>query len=217
MIFMAASGESLVGTDESMAEGLSARQAILEVAIEQLASGGEASVRLAVIAEQAGVAIGLISYHFGGRDGLIRAAQQARYERRLQGDFDAIQRVLETVSDSSQLLHGLSAHTARTVASPEGAASRLERVALLGSMLGRPGLAADIGELQGALTDRLAAILRQSQDEGLVRADLDPRAIAIFAQAYAVGMVLADIDPNRPDDEALTAVVLAAVAGLVAT
>jgi AcrR family transcriptional regulator len=212
---MTTSGESLVrSASDRTVNGLSAREAILEVAIEQLAGGGEASVRLAVIAEEAGVAIGLISYHFGGRDGLIRAAQKARYERRMQGDFDAIQGVMESVSDSSELLQGLSSHTARTVASPDGAAARLERVALLGSMLGRPELADDLGALQGSLTDRLTDMLRHSQDEGLVRADLDARAIALFAQAYAVGMVLADIDPQRPDDEALTAVVQAALTGL---
>jgi AcrR family transcriptional regulator len=190
---------------------LSARDAILEAAIAQLDAGGEAAVRLAAIAETADVAIGLISYHFGSRDGLIHAAQQVRYERRLSADIEYFQDLLGRVAVADDLLAGLGELTRGTVASREGAASRLDRVALLGSMHGRPDLVTDLGDLQGRLTDEFAALVERSQDKGLVRNDLDARAVAVFAQAYALGMVLADIDPRRPSDEDLLAVVLAAL------
>jgi AcrR family transcriptional regulator len=203
-----------VAATNGPADAGSAREAILEVAIEQLASGGEAAVRLATIAERAGVAIGLISYHFGGRDGLIVAAQKARFEGRLRADVEVIQDIMDNASGSGQMLEGLRSLTGGTVASRDAAPARLQRIALLGSMLGRPELEADLGELQGGITDQLTEVLRRSQEAGLVRDDLDARAIAVFAQAYAIGMVLADIDPRRPSDADLTEVVLAALGSL---
>jgi AcrR family transcriptional regulator len=190
---------------------LSAKDTIIEVAISQLAAGGETAVRLATIADEAGVAIGLISYHFGGRDGLIHAAQRVRYQRRLRDEFSAFQNLLGAEATVTSLRDGLRQLTASGVASSDHAASRLDRMALLGSMHGRPDLVVDLGELQGELTDQLGELVQRAQQQGLVREDLDPRAIATFAQAYALGMVLADIDPRRPSDEDLLAVVLAAL------
>lgn len=194
-----------------------ARRAILDATIKVLETSGEAAVRLASIAEDAGVAIGLIGYHFGGREGLIEAAQAERYSERTVADLGAVEAGIAAAKDPDDFLGLLAAFTSQAVAQASLEGSRMRRVALLGSAFGRPELLAYYGEVQRDLTDQYERAARTAQDNGLLRSDLDPRAIAVFTQAYALGMVLADIDPNGPDVEAMSQVILAAMSGLVPT
>lgn len=174
-------------------------------------------MRLASIAEDAGVAIGLIGYHFGGREGLIEAAQAERYSRRSVADLSAVEAGVAAATSPDHFLDLLGSFTAQAVAEASVEGARMRRVALLGSAFGRPDLLAYYGEIQRDLTDRYERTARAAQENGLLRSDLDTRAIAVFAQAYALGFVLADIDPDGPDAEAVTEVILAAWSGLVAT
>jgi AcrR family transcriptional regulator len=201
----------------SQSTRVDARTAILNATIKVLETSGEASVRLASIAEDAGVAIGLIGYHFGGREGLIEAAQAERYSERTVADLGAVEAGIAAAKDPDDFLGLLAAFTSQAVAQATREGSRMRRVALLGSAFGRPELLAHYGEVQRDLTDQYERAARTAQDNGLLRSDLDPRAIAVFTQAYALGMVLADIDPNGPDVEAMSQVILAAMSGLVPT
>lgn len=171
-------------------------------------------MRLASIAETAGVAIGLISYHFGDRDGLIRAAQLVCFSQRSYRDLAAIEQAMAGMDDPGELLVALRALT-RTLLAEVGAQNlRLRRVAQLGSGFGRPELLEEMGAVQRDLTERFGRVVILAQRIGLIRADLDPEAVGVFIQAYSLGMVLADIDPQRPDDDALAEVILSAIEGL---
>jgi AcrR family transcriptional regulator len=188
---------------------------ILDATIKVLETSGEAAVRLASIADDAGVAIGLIGYHFGGREGLIEAAQAERYAERSLADLDAIESRVATAKNPDDLVGLLAELTLEAVAQATAEGSRLRRVALLGSAFGRPELLERYGALQGELTDRYERVVRFGQVGGLFRQDLDSRAIAVFAQAYAFGLVLSDIDPRGPGVEQLSQVIIAAVSGLL--
>ena len=63
------------------------RERLLAAAIRHLETHGEADLRVTDIAEEAGVAIGLIRHHFGSRDGLVAAAQQRRVEGATREDL----------------------------------------------------------------------------------------------------------------------------------
>ena len=58
-----------------------ARQAILDLALDHLASRGAANVHPKEICEELGLSKALVNYHFGGRDGLITEAMVIGYER----------------------------------------------------------------------------------------------------------------------------------------
>lgn len=192
-----------------------ARSMILATTIKVLETSGEAAVRLASIADDAGVAIGLIGYHFGGREGLIEAAQAERYSRRSLADLEGIEVRIAAAGDSGSLIELLSAFAAGAVAQATLEGNRLRRIALLGSAFGRPDLLDHFGVVQRDLTDKYEHMVRQGQADGLIRSDLDARAIAVFVQAYALGLVLSDIDPAGPDNEALTTVIISAISGLL--
>lgn len=188
---------------------------ILATTINVLETSGEAAVRLASIADDAGVAIGLIGYHFGGREGLIEAAQAERYSQRSLADLEEIEVRISTAGDFGNLIEMLSAFAAEAVAQATLEGNRLRRIALLGSAFGRPELLDHFGAVQRELTDKYERMVHLGQSNGLIRSDLDARAIAVFVQAYALGLVLSDIDPAGPDNEALTKVIISAIAGLL--
>ena len=57
------------------------RAALLDAALDEFAAKGFAGARVRDIAERAGVSKDLVAYHFGGKDGLYLAVQQAWLDR----------------------------------------------------------------------------------------------------------------------------------------
>jgi AcrR family transcriptional regulator len=57
------------------------RTALLDAALEEFAARGFAGARVRDIAQRAGVGKDLVAYHFGGKDGLYLAVQQAWLRR----------------------------------------------------------------------------------------------------------------------------------------
>lgn len=57
------------------------RAALLDAALEEFAARGYAGARIRDIAERAGVSKDLVAYHFGGKEGLYLAVQQAWLDR----------------------------------------------------------------------------------------------------------------------------------------
>jgi TetR/AcrR family transcriptional regulator len=57
------------------------RAALLDAALEEFAAKGFAGARVRDIAQRAGVSKDLVAYHFGGKDGLYLAVQQAWLDR----------------------------------------------------------------------------------------------------------------------------------------
>jgi TetR/AcrR family transcriptional regulator len=57
------------------------RAALLDAALEEFAAKGFAGARVRDIADRAGVSKDLVNYHFGSKEGLYRAVQQAWLDR----------------------------------------------------------------------------------------------------------------------------------------
>lgn len=191
------------------------RERILSVAVQILESRGEAGLRIAEIAEAADVALGLVSYHFGGRDGLIVAAQQRRFAGLVHEDGVAFQRVLEDLKTPADLVGALSDLT-RAVLDSRRAQIRLSRIAAIATTFGRDDAHLITGEIVDQLLADYSVYIAQAQSRGLIRADLDTRAIATFVQSYALGLVIFDLDPASPSTQQMHEVIMAAVTGFAA-
>jgi TetR/AcrR family transcriptional regulator, regulator of cefoperazone and chloramphenicol sensitivity len=199
----------LSGEASEIADG---RARILEAAVQQLEEHGEGSLRLAAIAEQAGVALALITHHFGSRDGLVAAAQQVRLAGAVAADVEAINAISARVDSTRELRERIAAVTTALVTTTR-ARTRLSRIAALASAHGRPDARAALGDTVKRLIDSLTDVIERAQEQGFIRPDVDPRALASFVQAYALGLVVADLDPDRPDPDALHHVITTAVDG----
>lgn len=137
--------------------GNDARERIIEACERVIARGGLRGFRMSDVAREAGVSIGLLSYHFGDRDGLLQAA-------------------LDHVNESAERRAAAGAGGAATAgagALPEGDASSAEDrlAALLCSEFGdepqvRAGSTA-WNELRAAAVfdeERAAAVARSTSD-----------------------------------------------------
>lgn len=192
----------------------SARDEILRIAIEIIDEHGEAALRMADVAERAGVAIALISHHFMSREGLITEAQMTRFRRQPFLDAASIEAAIMSTQDPAVFREGVHALT-RAVVGVGRASFRMERVTVIASSHGRDELSDRLREATREITDGLERVVALAERVGFIRADLHPRAVALAVQAYAMGLVLADLDPDRPDDERIAEVIDAFLDGVL--
>lgn len=143
------------------------KRCLLEAALDEFAAKGYAGARVGDIAERAGVNKQLITYYFGGKEGLYRALQQSWLEREAAFSDPALP-LAEVVTN--YLRDGLR--------DPRGIRLLMWR-----------GLsdAAPPGEHPISRSD--LAVTRRRQEDGEVAADLDPAAF----QLAVMGMVIAPL------------------------
>jgi AcrR family transcriptional regulator len=190
------------------------RERILAVAAQVLDTHGEAALRIADVAETADVALGLISYHFGGRDGLIVAAQQRRFAGLVKDDQAAFEQILDSVTTRDELVAALGAMTIALLDEAR-ATTRMSRIAAVASAFGRDEAHMVMGAIVSQLLDGHRILIERAQVRGRIRIDLDARAMATFVQSYALGLVTFDLDPAPPTPAQMHAVIMAAVAGFL--
>jgi len=185
------------------------RERLLRATVRHLETRSAAELRVTAIAEEAGVAIGLIRHHFGSRDGMVVAAQQRRLEGATREDIAAIRPII-AAADVEAIWAGIELLTRATVDRAR-ADVRLSRFAAVATAHGRPELRRAIGETFGDLLDELTAVIDQVRERGLIAPDLTSRAVATFIQSYALGLLVHDLDPDPVDDEEVIAVIMTAI------
>ncbi|MEU0572320.1 TetR family transcriptional regulator [Nonomuraea sp. NPDC005983] len=160
---------------------------ILRAAVAEFAAKGFAGARVSEIAAGAGVNKQLISYYFGGKEGLYQALSE-RWQREESG-----------FADPSTSLGELVAGYARFNATQPDFGKLLVWQGLTGDVPLAPAFVADVR--------RNLADLRRRQEEGEFPADLDPEAflVAVFAMAAAgiafpqLVRAISDRDPSSPE------------------
>ena len=195
------------------AERQTARDEILRVAIEIIDQSGEAALRMADVAERAGVAIALISHHFMSREGLVTEAQMARFLRQPFLDSRRVEEGVMATSDLATFRAGVRQLTQELVGAAR-AEFRMQRITVIASSHGRPELTDRLKAAIQEITDGFERVMALAQRVGFIRSDLDCRAVAVATQAYAIGLVIADLDPARPDDDRLAEVIDAFLDGV---
>jgi len=190
------------------------RSRILFIAAAMIDELGEAGLRLARVASEAGVTTGAIAHHFGSRDDLIVAAQLHRLSGSGFADIGVIRAALESCRDVNDFRRLLSELTA-SVVSRARAGIRMKRVTAVAASHHRGRLEGEIGAVIGDLTSKFSAVIAQAQARDFVRAELQADAVATMVQAYAFGLVLADLDPNRPSEGDLAEVVSCFLDGIL--
>ncbi len=184
----------------------SARQRIVEAAVRAIDEGGEAAVRISTVAREAGVTQGMISYYFGGREGLIQEAQMLRFSSVVNDDIKALEKKARETTNVQDLREFIALVT-RQIVTIDRASGRATRLMAIGAALPRPDLLDVIADAQSTLVDELEKVILIGQARDLVRKDRDPRALAVLIMSYNTGLVVADIDRQRPSDAHLAEVI----------
>jgi AcrR family transcriptional regulator len=186
--------------------GSDARRRILEAAIVVVDLDGDFALRMTDIADRAGVAPGLINFHFGSRDGLVAAVQAERYAGVVESELDIFQSIIVGSDSRESAIASLHAVFA-AVASRELADTRMSRASALGAAHGRPVLQEVLSEKTAELVDRAAEVMALGQARGLIRSDVDPRAAASVVLSLSWGFGVIDFDSRRPAPDEVSRVV----------
>jgi TetR/AcrR family transcriptional regulator len=156
------------------------RQALLDAALAEFAAKGRAGARVSEIAERAGVSKQLISYYFGGKDGLYEAlverwlAQEAEFAPRELPLDQLVARYIRDGVDHRDMHRLLIREGIEGVATPDADLP-----------------SGDEGEL-GEVAD-----LRRRQAEGEIAEDLDPALLMLMLQGVASAGVVYAADVRK--------------------
>lgn len=192
--------------ENNEAVGPDARERILNATVAAIDQEGEASIRISRIAREAGVTQGMVSYYFGGREGLVQEAHLQRFRSAVGRDLEVLEDRARTSSSSAEMLEYLRALT-REIVSNSRAAHRQTRVMAIGASLPRPALLEGLRAAQTDLISHMERVILIGQAREMVRNDVDARAIATFILSYSTGLVVADLDLQRSSSEQLAAAV----------
>jgi AcrR family transcriptional regulator len=190
------------------------RELLLAAAIRHLEQRSAASLRVGHVAREAGVAVGLIKYYFGSREGLVAEAHERRIVGATRQDIAAAREVLTDAEDLDALMAGLRRVIQQTI--DRGRADiRLSRFAAIASAHGRPDARRSIGGSLGELIDAMAELIAVAQARGIVTSRRSPRGLATFIQAYSLGLLVHDLDASPSDDEELIDIAVDAIRAIL--
>lgn len=191
------------------------RERILLEAIRAIDEGGDRGVRVARVAQAAGVTQGMVTYHFETRDRLIAAAHARRIGQAITDDVsDALTLVSQAIS-TEEFISGVGELTSALLA-PERRAERQKRLSALAYALSDDELLAAVRSEFTATAGSFEHVIEIAKERGFVREDLESRAIVTMVMAYSFGLVLASFDDQPVADEALSSVISAFVDGVIA-
>jgi TetR/AcrR family fatty acid metabolism transcriptional regulator len=172
------------------------RRQILDAAVRAFAQKGYHACRVSDIAEEAGVAYGLVYHYFESKEAVLEAVFRDTWGIMLQ----AIQAVEDSEPSPREQLRKTAAIVLRTWRDqPDLVRVLVREVTRSGEQLQR-----EVGEIQHAF-EALQRIVERGQQQGVFRTDVNPRFAAWIVygalEEILTGWVMGQL-PDAPDDVA---------------
>jgi AcrR family transcriptional regulator len=188
--------------------GDATRGRIVEATVQLIAEVGWAAVTTRAVARRAVVTQGLIHYHFGSKEALLRAAVISAFSTMIEGPTAVL-------AQASDLRAGLRALVDELGSIDAESPLMLVSAEALALALRDRELGAWMREELSRFRAILAGLVARASANGDVRADLDPEATAVTLAALLDGLLFhAAVDPglDRGSAAAALATMLAAPA-----
>lgn len=182
---------------------------ILDLAVAAIDAGGEVAIKVNDIVAEVGVTPPVLYYHFGSRDGLVIAAQVARYSRRTFEDIARISRAVAKCGSRDELRTTLVTTWTRSLT--ERGRNRWVRTNAFGSAYARPELEAAIAKAQDDVVVELCKVLEPCVEKGWLRPGIDLVSTVAWHHSVLIGRVYiehgqTEVDPAEWDRLTLEAV-----------
>lgn len=170
--------------------GADTRARILAAAAELIGERGWSAVTTREIAQRADVPHGAVSYHFAGKDELLRRAAVAGTTAAL-GDPIAMTRAATSLTEVITIMRAY-------LAGDEPAGPQMALVLETARQATRdPQLRDPIAEVLAQYRDVMAKLIESDQQAGTVRSDADPEALAAAIAALFDGLAVhANLDAS---------------------
>lgn len=190
------------------------RERILTETIRALDEGGDRGVRVARVAEAAGVTQGMVTYHFETRDRLLAEAHARRIGKTINGDLNSALALVANATSMDEFLAGMN-QLSGAMLSPERRSSRKKRLSALSYALSDDELFAAMRSEFTVTVRYFENVVDTAKLRGFIRSDLDSRAIATMVMGYSFGLVLTTFDEHAASESTLAQVISAFVEGLI--
>lgn len=167
------------------AEGIDTRQRILAAAMRLIAARGYADTRLAAVAAEAGVSLGLVQHFFGTRAGLLQAAFAAGAEADLA--------MADAIAAGPGDAWGRLSRLAEYACSDDDETAEGSWVFWLELSLAArrdPALGLPTGLTDGAWRDLFAGLIVAGVEDGTVSCPRPPAEMAADVHALVYGVML---------------------------
>lgn len=191
-----------MGETTGQQPALTARERILQRAIEVVEHGGEVAVRVNDIARECDVSITSLYHYFGSRDGLIERVQAARYADFSTRDLEGFATMAAKCRSANGFKSLVEKNLKEFFSDSERAIIRHKRLEILGSAAHRPNLAKVLGESQMDYNKQLAKTLVAAQSKGWIRSDIDMQVLASFFMGIMNARVVLEVGDQDIDGEA---------------
>lgn len=183
---------------------------ILDLAIAAIDAGGESAIKVNDIVAELGLTPPVLYYHFGSRNGLVIAAQVARYSRQVFEDIARIGEAVAKCSTRDELRETLIDTWSRVIS--QRSESRWVRTSAVGSAYGRPELETALAQTQDAIVRGLCEVLEPSRKRGWFRPGIDLPSAVAWQHSVLMGRVYVErghemVDPAEWDRLTLEAFV----------
>jgi AcrR family transcriptional regulator len=170
-------------------------------AADEIDAVGESALRLDRIPTTIARSTTPVYQYFGGREGLVVAAQSRRFLTVITATLDAVADELEAIDDPAALRTALAAAIDRAFGD-ESRDHRVRRVESFAAVHGRPQLRAMMREAQDGALTRLIAIIDHAARVGAVAPDSSlPAAALIACGMFATGFTEVAGTAERLDEE----------------
>ena len=173
---------------------------ILASAVKAIDKGGEAAVNIRQICADTKTTAPSIYHFFGSREGLIEAAQAARFVqdlRKISTDFADSVHGCKSKSDFTAVAHRFLDQ----MFSIERQSIRAVRINVLGSAQSRKGLAKAIAKSQLIANKVGGEPIRYAQEKGWVRPDFNSEMYLAWLTGMVNAQGLIELDGVHPDRE----------------
>lgn len=167
-------------------EDLGARQRLLEVAVKLFAERGLEGTSVRDIAKEAGVNLSLVSYYFGGKEGLYLELLRS-FALNVKSELERIVLIFATDGPSQDNLKKaltamVEAYSDLRLTHPHlGKIFQRERIA------GLPYAREIYEQTFAPIATALVQQLMKAQKKGLIRKEINPLLIVIFLQESIIG------------------------------
>lgn len=188
------------------ADGRETAQKILKYAEQELTSAGLVNFNLDRVIEASGVSRSSVYHHFGGREGVIAAAEAEFLRETLFAGLSEMEQILLNVSSGEEAF-ALVEIGVLISGSDDQKELRRRRISTLAITPNSPATKKIMSEWQSAGTKRFAQLIRNLKNKGFCYPVEPIDGIAHLIQSMLLGRVLVDIldDPTAEAEWAKSA------------
>jgi AcrR family transcriptional regulator len=177
------------------------RTQLIDVALRIILDQGVDAVRIEDIVAEVGVTKGSLYWHFEDREALIKEAL-AEHLRRLNAEIvDGVSAAISTATSKDDYL----AQIAPFIVDPYNAAQvreRWQRLMVMAETRRDPELASMMRDVQARSLAVFVELMREAQQQGILRGDVDPTAVAVALSAMNLGSNIIDVLGDHGPDPA---------------